>query len=100
MELVHAIVAGTAVIMASIGAYGMASSTNLIRQLLSVEVVFNAVLLLLLVVLSSQPSFATLLTIVLISVVTGEIVVVVALLISLYRATRSLGSEPLQEAMV
>ncbi|MCS7107060.1 MAG: NADH-quinone oxidoreductase subunit K [Acidilobaceae archaeon] len=100
MELIHVIVAGSAVLMASIGAYGVASSRNLVRQLLSVEVMFNAVILLLLVMLSSQPSLATLLTIVLISVVTGEIVVVVALLISMYRATRSLTSEPLQEAMV
>ncbi|MCX8195976.1 MAG: NADH-quinone oxidoreductase subunit K [Acidilobaceae archaeon] len=100
MEPVHAVIIATGILMISIAAFGFASSKNLIRQLLSVEVAFNGALLLLLALLAANPSFATLFALLLISVVTGEIVVVVAILIAFYRSTKSLSSEPLEEAMV
>ncbi|MCE4613329.1 MAG: NADH-quinone oxidoreductase subunit K [Desulfurococcales archaeon] len=93
---------GSAVVVVSvglfaIGAYGVAGSNNLVRQLLSIEVMFNSIILLVILLLSYDSILATLYSVVLTSVVAGEIIVVIAVVVSLYRASRSLTSEPLEE---
>ncbi len=86
-----------AAVMAGIGVYGLSASQNLIRQLLSVEVLFNSVLLLVVVLLSFNPVDATLFSIVLTAVVSGEVIVIVAIVVSLFRRVRSLESTVLEE---
>jgi len=91
------VVLGASLAIIAVGVYGLTSSSNLIRQLLSVEVIFNGVLLLLILIASANPNMLTLLMVVLVSVVSGEVIVVIALVISMYRATRELTSEALRE---
>jgi NADH:ubiquinone oxidoreductase subunit K len=91
-----AIVAFGIVVMA-MGAYGLTYSRNLMRQLLSVEVAFNGLLMMLLPLLSANASSATYFGVVVISVVSAEIIVVVAILVSYYRASRSMSSDSLEE---
>jgi len=91
------VVLGASLAVIAVGVYGLTSSSNLIRQLLSVEVIFNGVLLLLTLIASTNPNMLTLLMVVLVSVVSGEVIVVIALVISMYRATRELTSEALRE---
>lgn len=93
---------GTAVVTVSLGlfamgVYGVTGSNNLIRQLLSIEVMFNSILLLVVLLLSYDSLIATLYSVVLTSIVAGEIIVVIAVVVSLYRASKSLTSEPLEE---
>jgi len=85
------------IVLASIGVYGFAASQNLIRQLLSIEVLFNAILLLVIVIFSSNPIQATLFSIILISIVSGEVIVIVAVIVRLFRMARSLESFVLEE---
>ncbi|MEB3788139.1 MAG: NADH-quinone oxidoreductase subunit K [Desulfurococcales archaeon] len=87
-------------VMAGIGVYGMTSSRNLIRQLLGVEILFNAAVLLILLLMSYRPADATLTTIVIVSVVSGEIIVIIALLAGMYRMARSLTSDVVEEGGV
>lgn len=96
MEL-QLIILSTSLILISIGVFGLSSTNNLLRQLLSVEVMFNGVLLLMIAIASINPDILTLLMIVLISVVSGEVIVVMALIISMYRATKMLTSDALRE---
>ena len=91
------VVLGASLAVIAVGVYGLTSSSNLIRQLLSVEVIFNGVLLLLILIASTNPNMLTLLMVVLVAVVSGEVIVVIALVISMYRATRELTSEALRE---
>jgi len=88
---------GASLAIIAVGVYGLTSSSNLIRQLISVEVIFNGVLLLVALIASTNPNMLTLLMVVLIAVVSGEVIVVIALVISMYRATRELTSEALRE---
>lgn len=98
--MIAEIIAFTAVAMLAVAIYGFTSSRNLIRQLLSAEVAFNAAILLALLFMASTPNLGTMLTIVLIATVTGEIIIVLSLLFSMYRVTRSLDSESLEEGGV
>jgi len=86
-----------AAVLAGIGVYGLASSRNLLRQLLSIEIIFNAILIFLLVLLSFDPTRAAAFTILLISIVSGEVIVLVAVMASFYRVAKSLDSESLEE---
>jgi len=87
----------SAAIMVGIAVYGMSSSRNLLRQLLSIEVLFNAVLLGI-VVLASMPANAlTGFTIILISIVSGEVIVLVAVIAAYYRVAKSLDSGHMEE---
>ncbi|MGC8555705.1 MAG: NADH-quinone oxidoreductase subunit K, partial [Conexivisphaera sp.] len=85
------------IMVIGMGAYGLTYSRNLVRQLLSVEVAFNGLLMTLLPLLSLSASSATYFGVVVISVVSAEVIVVVAVLISYYRASRSLSSDKLEE---
>jgi len=101
VAIVDATIAGIALAgaaaMAGLGVYGLASSRNLLRQLLSIEVIFNAILLLVLVLMAFDAVLATSLAVILVSVVAGEVIVVVAVIIAYYRAARSLDTTSLEE---
>ncbi len=94
---VQTIALATSLSLIAIGVYGLTSSNNLVRQLLSVEVAFNGVLLLIAVIATANPAMTTLLMIVLISMVSGEVIVVMALVMSMYRYSRTLTSDVLAE---
>jgi NAD(P)H-quinone oxidoreductase subunit 4L len=87
-------------IIAAIGAYGITASRNLLRILLSIEVLFNAVLLMVVAVLASNPVLGAAFSIILISVVSAEVVVVVAVIIAFYRTSKSFDSSSLEEGGV
>lgn len=89
----------SAIIM-GIGAYGVTSSRSLFRQLLSIEVIFNGLLVLVLSLLSFDAIFATYFGIVIITVVSAEVIVVVSILVSYMRESKSLSSEDLEEGGV
>ena len=91
------VVLATSIALAAIGVYGLTSSSNLVRQLLSIEVLFNGVILLLAAIASANPEMLTLLLVILVSVVSGEVIVVMALVISMYRVSRKLSSDILEE---
>ncbi len=99
-DAVAATVIIASAVMAGIGVYGMTSSRNLIRQLLGIEILFNAAVLLILLLMSYRPADATLTTIVIVSVVSGEIIVIIALLAGMYRMARSLTSDVVEEGGV
>ncbi len=84
-------------ILAALGVYGMASSRNLLRQLLSIEVLFNAILIVVLVLASFDPVIATQLGVLLIAVVSGEVIVLVSVIVAFYRVSLSLDSSSLEE---
>ncbi|GBF09041.1 NuoK-like protein [Aeropyrum pernix] len=86
-----------AAVLAAIGSYGLAGSRNLVRQLISAEVLFNAFLLIVILVLSKSSLAANVLGIMLVIVVSGEIIVVVALVAALYRRLGTLETLPLEE---
>ncbi len=94
---VAGIALATAAIVAGIATYGMTSSKNLLRQLLSIEVLFNAILLFIVVFASMPPAVLTGFTIVLISIVSGEVIVLVAVIAAYYRVAKSLSSSDLEE---
>ncbi len=91
------VVLATSIALVAIGVYGLTSSNNLVRQLLSIEVLFNGVVLLVAAIAFANPGMLTLLLVVLVSVVSGEVIIVMALVISMYRASRTLSSEVLEE---
>lgn len=91
------VVLATSVALVAIGVYGLTSSNNLVRQLLSIEVLLNGVVLLVAAIASANPGMLTLLLVVLVSVVSGEVIIVMALVISMYRASRTLSSDVLEE---
>jgi len=91
------VVLAASIALAAIGVYGLTSSSNLVRQLLSIEVLFNGVILLLAAIASANPEMLTLLLAILVSVVSGEVIVVMALVISMYRVSRKLSSDILEE---
>lgn len=95
--LLGALALAASISLIGIGSYGLAASRSLVRQLLSIEVIFNSILLLAVVILSSAPAVGVLVLIVIITVVTGEIVVVVAILMALYRGAGGLDSRVLEE---
>jgi len=101
MAIYESAVAGialaTAAVMAGIAVYGMTGSRNLIRQLLSIEVLFNAVLLAVLVLASIPANILSGFTIVLISIVSGEVIVLVAVIAAYYRVAKTLESSPMEE---
>ncbi|MEB3851730.1 MAG: NADH-quinone oxidoreductase subunit K [Desulfurococcales archaeon] len=86
--------------LAAIGAYGVASTRNLLRILLSIEVIFNSVLLLFVAALSALPALSAAFSIFLVSVVSAEVIVVVAVLVAYYRVARSFDSTSLEEGGV
>lgn len=83
--------------LVGIGAYGLAGSRNLVRQLISAEVVFNGVLILIMVYLSRAPLAANIMGVLLTLVVAGEIIIVVAVLAALYRRLGTLESTSIEE---
>jgi NADH-quinone oxidoreductase subunit K len=93
----QAVILATSLSLIAIGVYGLTSTNNLIRQLLSIEVVFNGIILLIVAMATANPTMVTLLLIILISVVSGEVIVVMALIISMYRVSRTLTSDALAE---
>ena len=101
MAIVESEIAGiamvTAAVMAGVAVYGMTSSRSLIRQLLSIEVLFNAILLFILVLMRLPPAAATAFTILVIAIVSGEVIVIVAVIASFYRVARSLSSTDMEE---
>ncbi|MCE4603611.1 MAG: NADH-quinone oxidoreductase subunit K [Aeropyrum sp.] len=84
-------------LLVGLGAYGLAGSRNLVRQLISAEVVFNGILLLIIVFLSRSPIAANMLGILLTVVVAGEIIIVVAVIAALYRRIASLETSAIEE---
>ncbi|MFP3231151.1 MAG: NADH-quinone oxidoreductase subunit K [Acidilobus sp.] len=90
----------TSAIIIGIGAYGLTASSNLLRQLLSVEVMFNGLLLLVIPILAGSSYLATYFGIIVISVVSVEVIVVVSILIAFLRQYRSLSSSDLEESEV
>ncbi len=84
-------------ILIALGGYGMTASRNLIRQLISAEVLFNGIFLAILVILSPLGAYATALGIILVTVVTGEILVAMAVVAGLYRRIRSFESDAIEE---
>ncbi len=86
-----------AIAMSAMGVYGFTSSRSLIRQLLSIEVLFNALLIIVVILMSFSPVNATLLAIALISVVSGEVIVVIAVIAALYRFSRTFESSVMEE---
>ncbi|MCG2872561.1 MAG: NADH-quinone oxidoreductase subunit K [Acidilobus sp.] len=90
----------TSAVVIAIGSYGLASSNNLLRQLLSVEVIFNGLLLLVLPILIGDPYMATYFGIVVVSIASVEVVVVVAIILAFMRAYRTLSSSDLEEKEV
>lgn len=91
------VVLGLSALLVAAGGYGMAVSRNLIRQLISAEVLFNGILLAVLVILSGNGLLANVVALILITVVTGEIVVAMAIVAALYRRVRSFESDVLEE---
>ncbi len=87
----------TAAVMSGIAVYGLSSSRNLVRQLLSIEVLFNAVLLFIIVLARIPGPSVTALAILVISIVAGEVIVIVATIAAFYRVARSLDSTDLEE---
>ncbi len=84
-------------ILIAVGGYGMTASRSLLRQLISAEVIFNGILILLLVIMASTPVEASALALILVAVVSGEIIVAVAVVAGLYRKVRSFSSAKLEE---
>ncbi|NOZ31031.1 MAG: NADH-quinone oxidoreductase subunit K [Crenarchaeota archaeon] len=101
MAFVDAALAGVAVVSASVvaglAAYGMSSSRNFLRQMLSIEVLFNAILLIILVLAGVNPTYTTAFAILLVSVVSGEVIVLVSIVVAFYRVARELQSTALEE---
>jgi len=101
VSLVDSSVAGIALVtgafLTGIAAYGMTYSRNFIRQMLSIEVLFNAVLLFIIVMSSLKPALLTAVGIIVISVVSGEVIVLVSVIAAYYRVAKSLESSSLEE---
>ncbi len=83
--------------LVALGVYGLASTSNMLRMLLSLEVIFNGILLALISLLSFEPVMATVVAVILISVVAAEVIVTVAILAGLYRSVRSFDAGSLEE---
>jgi NADH-quinone oxidoreductase subunit K len=86
-----------AALLIALGGYGMTASRNLLRQLISAEVLFNGVLLAVLVILAPVGAYAVALALLLVTVVTGEIVVAMAVVAGLYRRVRSFEADAIEE---
>ncbi|MFP3230183.1 MAG: NADH-quinone oxidoreductase subunit K [Caldisphaera sp.] len=99
-QLTGVIVMMVSAIIIGIGAYGVTSSRSLFRQLLSIEVIFNGLLVLVLSLLSFNVVMATYFGIVIISVVSAEVIVVVSILVAYMRQSKSVSSEDLEEGGV
>jgi NADH:ubiquinone oxidoreductase subunit K len=101
VAIVDSAIAGIALItgalLAGVGAYGLTYSRNLIRQLLSIEILFNAVLLFIIVLASLSPATLTGFAVVLISIVAGEVIVIVAVIAAFYRVARTLDASEIEE---
>ena len=101
MAFVDAALAGVAVVTSSViaglAAYGMASSRSFIRQMLSIEVLFNAILLAIVIIASVSPVLTTAFGVILVSVVSGEVIVLVSIIVAFYRVAKSLDSSSLEE---
>lgn len=87
----------TAIALVAIGVYGMASTNNMLRILLSLEVVFNGILLGVVAYLSFQPVLASIVAIILVAVVAAEVIVTVSILAGLYRQAKSFETSGLEE---
>lgn len=99
-QLTGLVVMLAAAIIIGIGGYGVTSSRSLFRQLLSIEVIFNGLLVLVLSLISFDAVMATYFGIIAISVVSAEVIVVVSILVAYMRHSKSLSSEDLEEGGV
>jgi NADH:ubiquinone oxidoreductase subunit K len=74
-------------IVFAIGAYGLLSKRNVLRMLLSAEVIFNSVLLFLLTfsTLTSSPSTGGVIAIIAIGIAATEVGVIVSLAVLMFR---------------
>ncbi len=99
-EAISLVVYTIAAVLVAIGTYGLTSTRNLLRMLLSVEVMFNGILLGIVAYLSFDAVLDTLASIIIVSVVSGEVIVVVAILVSFYRIARTFDSTALEEEVV
>ncbi len=99
-QLTGLVVMISAAIIIGIGSYGVTSSKSLFRQLLSIEVIFNGLLVLVLSLISFDAMMATYFGIIIISVVSAEVIVVVSILVAYMRQSKSLSSEDLEEGGV
>jgi len=88
---------GVSFLVAAIGAYGIATSRNLIRTLLSIEVLFNGILLAIVTYLSQAAVLDTIAGVLIVSVVSGEVIVMVAVIVAFYRVAKTLDSSSMEE---
>ncbi len=83
--------------LVAIGVYGLTSTNNMLRMLLSLEVIFNGILLGIVAYLSFQPIMASIVAILLVAVVAAEVIVTMAILAGLYRQVRTFETTGLEE---
>ncbi|MEM1873118.1 MAG: hypothetical protein QXS85_04560 [Acidilobaceae archaeon] len=83
-------VAGCALL--GLGVYGLVSSSNLVKQLISIEVAFNGAIVMVAALLVASPEFATLLLVLLAAIATNETIMLIVLILAYYRRERSLAS--------
>jgi len=93
VDAIGFLLAFTGITLVSIGVYGAVATRNLVRILLSLEVVFNGILLFILSLVAARPAPATALGVLLVAVVSGEVAVVIALVAAYYRKTGTLDTE-------
>ncbi|MEM0341101.1 MAG: NADH-quinone oxidoreductase subunit K [Acidilobaceae archaeon] len=93
--MIDHVVAFVGCVLLGLGAFGLTSSNNLVKQLISIEVAFNGALFLVAAFLSSKPDFATLLLVLLAIVSTNETIVLLLLILVYYshEGTLSVGGE-------
>ncbi|HDM92557.1 MAG TPA: NADH-quinone oxidoreductase subunit NuoK [Candidatus Korarchaeota archaeon] len=90
-----------ALLLAGIGVYGLLTRRNLIRILITVEIMFNAALLLLLTMASISAAYkptGIVLALLAISLASAEVGVVVSIAILMFRLKRSLDVYEIMES--
>ncbi len=90
-----------ALLLTGIGLYGLLTRRNIIRMLISIEVIFNAALLLLLVMASMSAAYkptGVVLGLLAISLASAEVGVVVSIAILMFRLKRSLDVYEIMES--
>lgn len=72
-------------LLVGLGFFGVASSKNTLRQIISLEVAFNGVVLLVASLMLGEPLAATLLLVLLAAIATNETIVLVILALAYWR---------------
>jgi len=83
--------------LVALGVYGVTATNNMLRMLLSIEVIFNGVLLMLISLLAFDAVMATVVAVILVSVVAAEVIVTVAILAGFYRQAKTFETGSLEE---